>query len=79
MLALAEELNLTIVMDERKGRRYAQRMGLPLTGSLGVLLLAKERGLLESVRVVLDQLAEAGFYIEEQLRSEVLRLAGEAD
>jgi predicted nucleic acid-binding protein len=39
----------------------------------------KERGLLESVRVVLDQLAEAGFFLEEQLRSEVLRLAGEAE
>lgn len=78
VLALAEELSVTIVMDERKGRRYAQRMGLPLTGSLGVLL-AKERGLLKSVRAVLDQLAEAGFYLEEKLRSEVLRLAGEAD
>ena len=37
-----------VIIDERKGRRYARRLGLPLTGTLGVLLLAKERGLITS-------------------------------
>ena len=59
VLALAEELNGIVVMDERKGRRYAGRLGLPLTGSLGLLLLAKERGLLKSVDAALDQLIAA--------------------
>ena len=43
-------LNGIVVMDERKGRRYAGDLDWPLTGSLGLLLLAKERGLLKSVR-----------------------------
>lgn len=40
-LALADEQSARLViMDERKGRRYAKRLGLPLTGTVGVLLTA---------------------------------------
>jgi len=46
VLALAEaHPPRLVVIDELRGRRYAQRLGLPLTGTLGILLLAKERGL----------------------------------
>jgi predicted nucleic acid-binding protein len=46
VLALAEErATRLVIVDEYKGRWYAQRLGFPLTGTLGVLLLAKERGL----------------------------------
>jgi predicted nucleic acid-binding protein len=79
VLALAEELGGIVVMDERKGRRYASRLGLPLTGTLGLLLLAKERGLLASVGEAMDTLQAAGLRLHAGLISEVLRLAGEAD
>ena len=40
VLALAEEHNARLVIiDERKARRYAQRLGFPITGTIGVLLL----------------------------------------
>ncbi|MBI4770845.1 MAG: DUF3368 domain-containing protein, partial [Chloroflexi bacterium] len=49
--ALATEQNARLVIiDERAGRRYARRLGLPLTGTMGVLLLAKEAGLFEAIR-----------------------------
>jgi predicted nucleic acid-binding protein len=45
VLALAEELDASLVIvDERKGRRYAKRLGLAVTGTMGILLLAKEQG-----------------------------------
>jgi hypothetical protein len=47
-LAVEHEARLVII-DERKGRQYARRLGLPLTGTLGVLLLAKEKGLITTV------------------------------
>ena len=78
VLALAEELNGIVVMDERKGRRYAGRLGLPLTGSLGLLLLAKERGLLKSVDAALDQLIAAGLHLDADLVAKVLQMAGES-
>ncbi len=78
VLALAEELGGLVVMDERKGRRYARRLGLPLTGTLGLLLLAKERHLLASVSQAVSELLAAGLYLEADLIAEALRLAGEA-
>ena len=78
VLALAEELNGIVVMDERKGRRYAGRLGLPLTGSLGLLLLAKERGLLKSVDAAIDQLIAAGLHLDADLVAKVLQMAGES-
>ncbi len=78
VLALAEELSGVVVMDERKGRRYAHRLGLPLTGTLGVLLLAKERHLLASVGHAIHQLLAVSLYLDADLIAEVMRLAGEA-
>ena len=78
VLALAEERAARLVIiDERKGRRYANRLSIPLTGTLGVLLLAKERGLVTSLAPLLDELQEAGLYLDPDLVNQVLVLAGE--
>ena len=66
-----------IIMDERNGRRYAQRLGLPLTGTLGVLLLGKEAGLITVVKPLIEQLEEAGLYLKPDLVSRVLHISGE--
>lgn len=50
---------------------------LRVTGTLGILLRAKERGLLESVASMLDQLASLGFRLAPRLRATALRMAGE--
>ncbi len=79
VLALAEERDARlVVLDERKGRRYAERMGLPLTGTLGVLLLAKEAGLVESVSVCVSKLQEAGLFLSRELVQRTLEIAGES-
>jgi predicted nucleic acid-binding protein len=78
-LALAEETSAQLlVMDERKGRRLARRLGIPITGTIGVLLLAKERLLLLALAPVLDQLQEAGLYLSPPLVAKALALAGES-
>jgi hypothetical protein len=78
VLALAEERAARLVIiDELKGRRYAQRLGLPLTGTLGVLLLARERGLISQLAPLLAELQDAGLYLSPALVAQVLRLAGE--
>jgi predicted nucleic acid-binding protein len=79
VLTLAEEHNARLViLDELKGRRYAQRLDMALTGTLGVLLLAKERGLVGALAPLLDELLDAGLYLDSALMTRVLELAGEA-
>jgi uncharacterized protein len=78
VLALAEEYTARLVIvDERRGRRYVQRLGIPLTGTLGVLLLAKERSLVDLLSPLLAKLQDAGLYLDAALVNRVLALAGE--
>jgi predicted nucleic acid-binding protein len=56
----------------------AKRLGLSPIGVLGLLVRAKQRGLVTLVQPLLDQLEnDLGFFISRSLRSEILRLAGE--
>jgi uncharacterized protein len=67
-----------ILLDEHRGRRAAKRLGLTVTGTLGVLFAAKDRGLLASVRPVLDALrANSGFWIDDNLYNAALAAANE--
>ncbi len=78
VLALAEERAARLVIiDELRGRRYARRLGLPLTGTLGILLLAKERALIAAVSPLLDTLLDEGLYLAPELVHKVRELAGE--
>jgi predicted nucleic acid-binding protein len=78
VLALAEERAARLVIiDELRGRRYTERLGFPLTGTLGLLLLAKERGLIATLAPLLAKLQEAGLHLSAVLTDRVLQLAGE--
>ncbi|HEX6819075.1 MAG TPA: DUF3368 domain-containing protein [Ktedonobacterales bacterium] len=79
-IALAVQLSAdTLLIDERRGRTVAARFSVPVTGLLGVLVLAKRRGLLAAVKPVLDHLkAKAGFYIRGDLYTRVLQSVDES-
>lgn len=67
-----------LLMDEAHGRSVARQHALAVTGILGILLRAKEDGLVLSLRVELERLRhESGFYLHEQLVRRILALAGE--
>jgi len=78
VIALAQEQNADlVVIDERLARRHAKRLGMQLTGTLGVLLRAKQLGLVDAVGPCIEQLRQGGIRLGEDLITEVLRLAGE--
>ncbi|HMO57874.1 MAG TPA: DUF3368 domain-containing protein [Roseiflexaceae bacterium] len=78
VLALATERSARLVIiDEYKGRRYAQRLGLPFTGTLGVLLTAKQKGLVPALAPLMNQLVKEGLFLAPKLVEKVLELAGE--
>ncbi|MEM9997513.1 MAG: DUF3368 domain-containing protein [Bacteroidota bacterium] len=79
VLAVAtERRDVTAVLDERRARAYAQRQGVPVVGTVGMVLQAKRRGHLQAVRPVLDALRASGFRVGDGLYAEALARAGEA-
>ncbi|MBD1997934.1 DUF3368 domain-containing protein [Leptolyngbya sp. FACHB-541] len=78
-IALALELEADdLLIDERLGRQEALRLGLSIIGILGILLLAKHRGIILQVQPVMDTLIDqAGFRISPQLYHRVLVLSQE--
>ena len=80
VLAYAQANNLPIVgLDDRQARELAFKLGLHVVGTVGLLLRAKERGLIEAIRPLLTQLQQEGFYISEPLLNYALQIAQEAD
>lgn len=66
-LALARDLEASLILiDEAAGRREAARLGIPMTGTIGVLRLAAERGMID-VPEVIAGLRRSGFYLHEGL------------
>ena len=78
VLALGLETeDALLILDDRDARRYARALELEITGTLGLLLRAKERGILDAVRPVLDRLQVLGFRLNARTRQMVLKRAGE--
>ena len=77
-IVLAYEKGLRIILDDRKAREVAQRLGVPVTGTVGLLVKAKQEGVIGEVRPLLDALDANHFRISDDLRAEALKLAGES-
>jgi uncharacterized protein len=76
-LAVSQKADL-LCIDERKGRAIASDLGLKITGLLGMLLLEKRAGRLDSMRGCLQELVErADFFIAPELMRNVIEAAGE--
>ena len=62
-----------------EGRRVAERLGISITGTLGVLLLAKKEKLIEKIKPLLDEIVSHGFRVADDLYKQVLINAGEGE
>jgi hypothetical protein len=77
-IILAEELGVDqLLIDDLAARRVALSRNLPVIGTIGTLLLAKDQGLIPSVKEVLDALITQGKRISQQLYQETLLTAQE--
>ena len=67
-----------MIIDEKKGRNIALEKGIKITGLIGVLILFKNKGLLKTIKPVLDVLVnKIGFRLSPELISRVLIIVGE--
>lgn len=80
VITLAKELNIGVLMDERKGRRVAaEAYGLMVIGTGRILLEAKNRRLIGQIRPLVEQMRAGGYYLSERLMRNLCREAGELD
>ena len=68
----------TVVIDEKAGRRVARIHGLRVTGSLGILLKAKQLGIIKNLGDCITRMSEHGIWISADLIKNSLHQAGEA-
>ena len=77
-LALADQIGADLVLlDESAARRRARSLGLRKTGTVGVLLRAKRKGMIDELRPELDHLRATAFWIDEALYRRVLEAVNE--
>jgi uncharacterized protein len=76
-ITLAYSMSLRIILDDLKARQIAQKLGLSVTGTVGLVVKAKQAGIISSASEILDELVAHHFRISQSLYKEALRLAGE--
>ena len=76
-IALALTHGLEAIIDDLAGRKCAASLGVPLRGTLGIVLAAKRRGVIPAARPVIEDLARAGLYLSRRVLDEALRRVGE--
>ena len=78
VMILAQEINADLVIiDDKAARKTAEYLDLPLTGTIGVLLKAKDNGILSSVLSVVEEMEHTGVYYGERLKEMIRRAAKE--
>ena len=75
-LAMEEDLSLLII-DDLKARKVADKLKINYTGTLGILLKAKEQGILNSIRPLLDKIQQTNFRFSDKVFNDILKFAGE--
>lgn len=77
-IALAlEHPHCTLILDDFKARRVAERLGLDITGTIGVIIKAKLREIIPSVIPYLDKIRKTDFRLSDELERQALQEAGE--
>lgn len=76
-IILADELKSDVlIMDERKGRKVAQKLGIKITGTVGVLLQAYSETMISSdeIKAYLDRLKNSNIRLSESLIQKALEI-----
>ena len=66
-----------VIIDDNAAKKTAKYLGLTVTGTLGVLIKAKQSGIISSVKNVITKIQSNGFYINENIIKLTLKQAGE--
>lgn len=59
-------------MDESKGRKIAKGLGLHVTGTLGILIIAKSKNLIPAIKPIIERIKSTNFRISTELEELIL-------
>lgn len=76
-IALAYAKNSKLVIDERLGRQAARQLGLTITGSVGVLIEAKQQGYISAVVPLLLSARQQGYWLSDDLITVAAKMTDE--
>lgn len=71
-------LGWTAILDDGAARRCAKAINIPVKGTLGIVLLAKQHYLIDSARFVFEAMSQQGFRIDQSLVDSILYVVDEA-
>lgn len=66
-----------VIIDDLTARHCAKALQIPVKGTLGVVLLAKQRGVISKARPVLETLKQSGMYLSDNVMNEALKIVNE--
>ncbi len=76
-IAAAIDFGCGVLMDDKAGRKMATNAGVPVIGTVGVLVLAKRKGLIPLVAPLLENLSASGYFLSEEIIAAALAASGE--
>ena len=77
-MALYKKLNADFLLtDDKKARKIAEYNGIKIIGSIGLLIWAKEKNLIEKVKPSLDEIYNSYIFISEDLYHHILKIIDE--
>jgi predicted nucleic acid-binding protein len=77
-IILATEIDADLILlDEKLGRFHANDAGLKVTGTIGVLLKAKNTGIITKIKPLLIELTEKDVWLSNRLIKEICKLSNE--
>ena len=66
-----------IIIDDLKGRRIADKLNLRYSGTLGLILKARQEGIIESIKPVIEKINNTNFRFRKELIEFLIEQAGE--
>lgn len=76
-LAFTFSEDVLLLIDDHVGREVAEKLNIPTTGLIGILLLAKEKGIIEKIGPLLDEMRNQGYWLSDKVVDAARQLAGE--
>jgi hypothetical protein len=76
-LAFSIEKDVLLLLDDRAGRVCAGKINIPTIGLIGLLLISKQKGLVEKVSPLIEELRNKGYWLSDEIINIARRLAGE--
>jgi predicted nucleic acid-binding protein len=76
-ITLAYETKIKVILDDQQARKVARNMNVSFIGTIGILIQAKQRGVIKSIKPLLDDLENNNFYLSKNLKQEALNIVNE--